>query len=348
MRGCGTVFRDDPPPELNDFDELILENVERLARKLRWQADQIDLAISHSRMKQSTEGLSTMVAFVFNAQQHNPNFGGGGEQLPPGKKYKGVIVESGTDRTGDGNGGFLWTKIGVVEGPLQGKTQMIRFNLHNTNPKTVEIANEQLSALCHAVGVFNMQDTQQLHDKPFLFDVDWQKGHEPGGPKGGETGGYTEVKALYDVAGNKPGKGGGQAQNQGGNAGNSGYNGGPPAGGVQAQGNWGNAGNGQNNGGNNGGPPPQDQNQGGQNFNNGQNFNQGGGQNQGGNNGGYQVDNNVQPPQDQNNQGQNNGGGQAGWGNQNQGGNNNGGQGGGQGWGNQNQGGGQPGGWGAT
>lgn len=238
MRGCGTVFNDDPPElyQLDELDELTLGDVERLAKRFRWQADQLDIAIRHCREKQSIQGLSEMVAFNFNAQQFKPNFGGGGEQLPPGKQYKVVVVDSGTDKTGDGNGGFLFTKLTVVEGPLHGKSQMLRFNLHNTNAKTVEIANEQLSALCHAVGVFQMVDTAQLHDKPFLIDVDWQKGNAPGEAKGGEFGGYTEVKAIYDLGGNKPGKGGGVATNAQPQQQQGGFT--PPPAGVQAQGGW--------------------------------------------------------------------------------------------------------------
>lgn len=213
-----------------------------------------------------------MVAFNFNAQQYDPSFSGGGEQLPPGKQYKVVIVDSGKDNTKDNTGGFLFVNCAVIEGPLQGRKQMIRFNLHHTNPKTVEIANGQLSALCHAVGVFQMVDTAQLHDKPFLIDVDWQKNQEPNAAAGRPGGGYTEVKAIYDLAGNKPGKGGGAAANA-----QSQYQGGgnpnPPPAGVHAQGGWDNGGGqgggqqqGQGQGGGyqqQGGPPPQQQQQGG-------------------------------------------------------------------------------------
>lgn len=147
-----------------------------------------------------------MVAHTFNAQQYTPNFGGGGDQLPPAKGYKVVIVDSGKEPSANNQGGFLWVACTPIEGPLVGRKQTIRFNLHHTNPKVVEIANDQLSALCHVVNVFNMQDTQQLHNIPFMIDVDWQKDNAPGQSKGGTDGGYTDVKALYDINGNKPGK----------------------------------------------------------------------------------------------------------------------------------------------
>lgn len=234
MRGCGTVFNDEPA----DFEaeEEVRENLQRLANRLRWRADQLDIAITHCRNKNSNTGLTEMVAFTFNAQQYTPSFGGGGEQLPPGKGYKVVAVEAGKDDAASGQGGFVFVKVAVVDGPLSGKTQMLRFNLHHTSAKTVEIANEQFSALCHVVGQYQIQDLDQLLNRPFLIDVDWQKGNEPGGPKGGETGGYTEVKALYDLNGNKPGKGGGANANAQPQQQQQAFT--PPPAQVQAQGGW--------------------------------------------------------------------------------------------------------------
>lgn len=146
-----------------------------------------------------------MVAYSFNSGQHDPNFGGGLGQLPPCKKTKVIAFESSQQPTKDGRGGYLQFLLRVVEGPLQGREGYINFQLHNVVAKTVEIANQQLSAFCHAVRVPAFTATEQLHNIPFLVDVDWQKGNEPTAEK--PEGGYTEVKALYDVSGQAPGKG---------------------------------------------------------------------------------------------------------------------------------------------
>ena len=136
-----------------------------------------------------------MVAYSFQSQQYQPQYGGAGG-LPPGQKYKGAIVDSRQEPTADGRGGFLAFDIQVVEGPLAGQKQTDRLNLHNVNPKTVEIANKQLAAYCHVTGVFQFTDTAQLHNRPFLFDVRQQKNDAQ----------YTEICALYDLNGNEPGK----------------------------------------------------------------------------------------------------------------------------------------------
>lgn len=147
-----------------------------------------------------------MPAYNFNSQQFDPQYGGSGKMLPPCKKTKVMIVDSRQEPTKDGRGGYLALDLRVVEGPLAGREQTDRLNLHNVNAQTVEIANKQLSAYCHVTGVYAFTATEQLHNIPFLIDVDWQKGNEPSAEK--PEGGYTHVTALYDVNGNPPGKAG--------------------------------------------------------------------------------------------------------------------------------------------
>lgn len=178
-----------------------------------------------------------MVAMAFNANQYQPQYGGGAS-LPANddgspRRYKGMITASQAENTLDNfgvvKGGYLALEISVIEGPLQGQKMIDRLNLHHTNPKVVEIANKQLSAYCHVLGKFVWQDTQELHNIPFQFDVRLQK--EPNPNK------YTEIGYIYDINGNEPGKAGAgpqvnQQQPQ--------QPSGPAAGGVQAQGGgWG-------------------------------------------------------------------------------------------------------------
>ena len=189
-------------------------------------------------LEQSLKGLDEMVAYSFNSQQHQPSYGGGGG-LPPGK-YKGVIVDSrqeNVEKNGQITGGYLALDLTPIEGPLAGTKQTDRLNLHNTNPKVVEIANKQLSAYCHVLGKFQFNDTSELHNIPFLFEVGYQKGEEPSEAK--PQGGYTEVKSIRDINGNEPGKAGGGPAPQQQQVNIPGNN---PAGGVTAQGGGWNAG----------------------------------------------------------------------------------------------------------
>lgn len=175
-----------------------------------------------------------MVAFAFSTAQHTPQYGGS-SGLPAGK-YKGVIVNSSlenVEKAGQIVGGYMLLELTPIEGPLMGQKQADRLNLNHVNPKTVEIANKQLSAYCHVLNVHNMTATEQLHNIPFWFEVGPQK-NDPQ---------YTEIKGIWDINGNEPGKAGAGPQTQTQAA--PPPAGAPPAGappaGVAATGGWGGA-----------------------------------------------------------------------------------------------------------
>ena len=140
---------------------------------------------------------------AFNAQQFDPTQGGG--SLPVGRHP--VIVESSEVKANKANdGGYLQLNLKLIDGPQQGTTGAYRLNLYHSNPQTAEIAHRQLSAICHVIGVFNVQDSAQMHNIPFIIEVGFQKGHEPGSNP--EAKGYTEVKKVFDINGHEPGKAG--------------------------------------------------------------------------------------------------------------------------------------------
>lgn len=85
-----------------------------------------------------------------------------------------------------------------------------RFNLWNDNPQAVDISQKQLSAVCHATGIFRIASFKQnqgaeLRNARLKIEVGYQKGQEPTSTN--PTGGYTEVKKVFDAQGNEPGKG---------------------------------------------------------------------------------------------------------------------------------------------
>ena len=136
---------------------------------------------------------------AFNAQQFDPTQGGG--SLPVGRHP--VIIESSEVKANKANdGGYLQLNVKLIDGPQTGATGAYRLNLYHSNPQTAEIAHRQLSAICHCVGVFNVQDSGQLHNIPFIIEVGLQKGEEAAQK------GYTEVKKVFDINGNEPGKAG--------------------------------------------------------------------------------------------------------------------------------------------
>lgn len=87
------------------------------------------------------------------------------EAIPAGW-YKAAVTESELVPTADGSGTRLKYELTILEGPFKGRKVFDGFNLSNANPQAVEIAQQQLSALCHATGVLRVQDSTQLHNIP--------------------------------------------------------------------------------------------------------------------------------------------------------------------------------------
>lgn len=143
---------------------------------------------------------------AFDATQWNPEQSAG--QLPIGR-HKVIIEESEVKGNAANTGGYLALTLQVIEGPSAGSSGVMRLNLYNLNQKAVEIAHRELSAICHAVGVFNVQDSAQLHNLPFMVEVCNQKPtqeQEARRVAGEEVTLFTEVKKIFNVNGDAPGK----------------------------------------------------------------------------------------------------------------------------------------------
>ncbi len=89
----------------------------------------------------------------------------------PSGWYNAQIVGSEMKPTSAGDGAFLAMELQVLDGPYAGRKVFDRLNLQNKNPVAVEIAYKQLSAICHAVNVIQVQDSQQLHGRPLQVKV---------------------------------------------------------------------------------------------------------------------------------------------------------------------------------
>ena len=92
--------------------------------------------------------------------------------LPAGE-YRVVIVDSDMKPTKKNDGQYLEVSYEVIEGEYKGRKLWSRHNLDNPNQKTVEIAQRELSAICHAVGILQPRDSQQLHNKPLSVRVEF-------------------------------------------------------------------------------------------------------------------------------------------------------------------------------
>jgi len=161
----------------------------------------------------------------FNANNFDPTQGVGG--LPIGR-HPVIIQSSDVKATKANDGGYLQLDLQIIDGPQKGTVGAYRINLYNASQQAVDIANRQMSAISHVTGVFMIQDTAQLHNIPFIIEVGPQK-NDPQ---------YTEVKKVFDIHGNEPGKppaqgGAAQPQGQGGFGAPQGQQQQPPAQGGQ-------------------------------------------------------------------------------------------------------------------
>lgn len=92
-------------------------------------------------------------------------------QIAPGV-YRAHLVRNEVQEAASGNGSFLWLEGEILEEcEFQGETIETRLNLWNKNDQAVTIARADLSAICHATGVMDVQDADELMFKPMLFVV---------------------------------------------------------------------------------------------------------------------------------------------------------------------------------
>lgn len=99
-------------------------------------------------------------------EERSSNFG----PLPAGD-YEMMIVKSDTKATKAGTGHYLECEMHILSGEHSGRRHWERFNLDNPNAQAVKIAQESLARLCAAIGVDEVDDSEQLHDQPFIAEI---------------------------------------------------------------------------------------------------------------------------------------------------------------------------------
>lgn len=119
-----------------------------------------------------------MAIFNFNAAEVEPsqnNF----DPIPAGN-YLAQIIASDLNPTRSGSGNILNLQFQVLEGEYKGRLIFSNLNIQNTNQTAERIAQETLSAICRAVGIMQLQDTTQLHNKPMMIKVKIRKDDQYG------------------------------------------------------------------------------------------------------------------------------------------------------------------------
>lgn len=109
-----------------------------------------------------------MAQIQFNAALVDPQ----GDRTPaPAGNYLVVLKGSKVEVNKGSTGKMIACTFEVIDGELKGKTIFQNINFLHQNPVAQEIGQSKLSALCHTVGVLQIQDTQQLHGIPLRIQV---------------------------------------------------------------------------------------------------------------------------------------------------------------------------------
>lgn len=92
-----------------------------------------------------------------------------------------------------GNGSALNFTFTVLDGQFAGRKLFARLNIQHSNKTAEDIAQKQLSQLCHAAGVLKVSDSSQLHNKPVKIKVSIRKDDS------GQYGDQNEIKAFEAI-----------------------------------------------------------------------------------------------------------------------------------------------------
>lgn len=107
-----------------------------------------------------------MATISFNAAEVQPaSF----DALPAGT-YEAVVSNSESRPMKSGNGMGFNFEFEILSGNFKGRKVFVWITFeHRTSQQAQQIGREQLSALCRAVGVTQLNDTNQLHNLPLMI-----------------------------------------------------------------------------------------------------------------------------------------------------------------------------------
>jgi hypothetical protein len=99
--------------------------------------------------------------------------------LIPIGDYVAMITASENKATKSG-GEMLKLTVTIIEGQYKDRKVWAQLNLINANPKAVEIAQRELSSICHATNVLTLTDSAQLHNRPLVVKLGQERSEEWG------------------------------------------------------------------------------------------------------------------------------------------------------------------------
>lgn len=106
--------------------------------------------------------------YSFNARNVEPSKAR--ENLPKGW-YRCMVVGTDMKPTKKGNGSYIEITWKVLDGTFENRQVWTRLNVKNENAQAVEIAEKDLSAICHATGVLEFRRHEELRNHTALVYV---------------------------------------------------------------------------------------------------------------------------------------------------------------------------------
>lgn len=99
--------------------------------------------------------------------------------LPAGD-YLMQIVQSEVRPTRDGSSQYVWFELDILDGEYAGRKFWERLNLWSANETAKKIANQTLVSMTRACGFVAIEDTEELHFKPFQVKMRVKKNGKTG------------------------------------------------------------------------------------------------------------------------------------------------------------------------
>lgn len=118
-----------------------------------------------------------MSQYSFNAAEVEPSTG---FDLIPSGDYVAVINDAELKDNKAGNGKYISFEFEIIEGDFTGRKIWSNLNVEHPNAEAVKIGRADLSAICRAVNVLNLQDTLQLTNIPLVIQIGQKKNKDTG------------------------------------------------------------------------------------------------------------------------------------------------------------------------
>lgn len=93
----------------------------------------------------------------------------------PAGDYNVTITDAEIAPTANGAGKRLKFELTIADGEFANRKIWDGLNIENPSAKAQEISHQQLSAICHATGVIQFDDVQQLFGKPFVAKIGFEQ-----------------------------------------------------------------------------------------------------------------------------------------------------------------------------